>query len=247
MSKKKKKPQARPATAAPNPMAERRGISINTVLTVVVVLFAAFSIGGALLSPEPPSEVSEDQLVVGASMVTEPGRPVTMVEFLDYQCPACSAFYDNLTVGIEQDYADRITFATRNFPLEMHALAPLAAQAAEAAENQGRYTDMYHLLYDEYPAWAGNGAAADEDSARERFTGYAERLGLDVPRFLTDLDSDDVVGRVDADMDLGEELGVFSTPTFFIDGRRFEPAGSTFAEVDLEIRAELDRALAEAA
>lgn len=245
------------STRKNNPITARsRRPSANLVITAVILVVAVAVIGGALLTRGTPGRqasapVPVETLTAQANTVTsEPSGRVTLVEFLDFQCPACSGYYSTITRQLEADYGDRITFATRNFPLEMHPLAPLAARAAEAAENQGRYVPMYHALYDNYAEWAVEGGtgqiSADEQRTRDLLTGYAQRIGLDVPRFLTDLDSDDVHDRVSADMSLGEQLGVASTPTFYLNGERYEPSGSTYSDVDRELRARIDQALAAA-
>lgn len=88
------------------------------------------------------------------TLLAAPDNKVTVVEFLDYQCPACAGYYMNITKKLEKDYAGRITFVTRNFPLEMHPLAVPAARTAEAAAMQGKYREMYQALYDNYLSWA---------------------------------------------------------------------------------------------
>jgi protein-disulfide isomerase len=172
---------------------------------------------------------------------------VTMVEFLDYQCPACHAYYDNVTRKLEHDYAGRITFVTRNFPLDAHPLAVSAAQAAESAAKQGKYGEMYHALYDNYDSWAlapdGQNLSDDATRARAQFDTYAREIGLDLERFHRDQGSAELRQRIDRDRTDGDKAGVHSTPTIFVDGKQFEPSGQSFADVDRQLRALLDGAL----
>jgi protein-disulfide isomerase len=172
---------------------------------------------------------------------------VTVVEFLDYQCPACHSYYTQVLKKLAADYDGRITFVTRNFPLSMHPLAVDAARAAEAAANQGKYTEMYHALYDDFAAWAvtpdGQSSSADAARAGAAFQGFAQRIGLDTAEFTADLASPEVRARVDKDTADGEKAGVSSTPTIFVNGVKFEPTAETFPDLDKELRALVDSKL----
>lgn len=240
--------------------AARRGPSANVVITIAIVVVAVLVIGGVLLfdqSEETGGSRDElhPQLRAGAGghSLTEAngneanGNEVTVVEFLDYQCPACAAYYQNVTRKLETDYAGRITFVTRNFPLDMHALAQPAARAAEAAANQGRYREMYHALYDNYQEWAmaedGRRLSDDLGRATTLFDRYATEIGLDLDRFHTDMASPEVQRRIDADLAAGEDVGVSSTPTLFVDGERFTPTGERFTDVDRQLRQLIDEEL----
>lgn len=233
--------------------------SANLIATVAIALLAVVVVGGVLLlnrsdDPDPgdsggtasiPSELRAGP--DGNTLTEAADGKVTVVEFLDYQCPACAAYYANVTGKIETDYADRITFVTRNFPLAMHPLARQSAQAAEAAAAQGRYREMYHQLYDNYEQWAlvPDGQQVSDDAARATtlFDSYATAIGLDLDRFHTDAASAAVEQRVDTGVAAGEQVGVSSTPTLFVNGEKFEPRAETFADVDRELRDLLDKAL----
>lgn len=235
---------------------KRRGIpSTNIIMTVVILVVAIAVIGGIVLfggkdgGSAGDGSTQTDQLVPpDAHTVTEASDDkATMVEFLDYQCPACEAYYQNVTKKLEQDYSGRITFVTRNFPLDVHPLAVTAARAAEAAAEQGKYVEMYQALYDNYQSWAlapdGKNVSDDEQRARTAFDGYARTIGLDLDGFHNDMASPEVQSRIDRDRSAGEKAGVTSTPTIFVNGKRFEPSGQSFADVDRQLRDTLDGAL----
>lgn len=238
-----------------SPIAPPRRPSANVVATIVVVVLAVGVIGGALLisrsgDDDAPAGSVPAELRAGPdsnTLTKAGGDAVTVVEFLDYQCPACATYYDKITKKLETDYAGRITFVTRNFPLPMHPLAPQAAKAAEAAAEQGKYREMYHQLYGNYRQWAlapdGQQVSDDEARATTLFESYATAIGLDLTRFRTDLASPAIQERIDADLAAGEKLGVSSTPTLFVDGRQFEPRGEKFSDVDRELRGLIDEAL----
>ena len=239
-----------------NPLHTRRVWSPNVLITIAIVVVAVVVIGGALLvshtddtnasrgSGEVAQELRADP---DRNTIVEAGGKVTVVEFLDYQCPACAAYYRNVTRPREQDYADRITFVTRNFPLEVHPLARQAARAAESAAKQGHYAQMYHALYDNYPAWAltagGDQVSDDAQRAAGLFDEFATQLHLDLDRFHTDMKSSDVQQRIAADLAAGNKVGVQSTPTIFVNGKRFEPAGNEFSDVSQQLRSMIDEAL----
>ncbi|WP_245818722.1 DsbA family protein [Haloechinothrix alba] len=227
------------------------GLSLNVVLTAAVVVVAVLVIGGVLLfgggsdDEVVPAEVLHPE---GSHTLTEAeDGEVTVVEFLDFQCGACAGFYQNITRDLERDYEGEITFVVRNLPLDMHPLAEPAAYAAEAAALQDSYSQMYHALFDNYTEWArddsGQRPSDDAERARELFAGYAEDIGLDVERFREDMDSRVVRERVDRDRADAEDAGASGTPTFFVNGVKFEPEGSGFQAIDTELRETIDEEL----
>lgn len=240
-----------------NPLTQKSGMSTNIILTVVVVVVAVLVIGGVLLfSGGGPGggggddRVSADVLRKPESntLSEAPGDKVTVVEFLDYQCPACQQYYTALTKQVEADYQGRIDFVVRNFPLDMHPLARPAAQAAEAAAMQGKFKEMYHALYDNWQSWAmtpdGSGYASDVPAARAKFEEFARQIGLDMARFAQDYDSQAVKDRIEQDIEDGEAAGVSGTPTIFVNGQKWEPTSQTYQELSQEFRAKLDQELA---
>jgi protein-disulfide isomerase len=137
--------------------------------------------------------------------------PVTLVEYGDYECPYCGAAYP-IVKRVLRQLGPHVRFVFRNFPLgEMHPHAVLAACAAEAAALQDAFWEMHHSLYEH------QAALEPEDVLR-----YAKDLGLDTSSFARALDDPEIVGRVRADFASGVRSGVNGTPTFFIDGVRFE-------------------------
>lgn len=240
----------RPPSRTRNPVTTaRRGPSLNVILIAVVVVVAVGVIGGILLfnrsdsSGDPTSQtlVPPDANTLSVAEGHSAGK-VTLVEFLDYQCPACHAYYVGVTKQLQQDYQGRITFVTRNFPLTMHPLAVPAARAAEAAAKQGKYAEMYHALFDNYEQWAYTGQTinSDEAAATATFEQFATSIGLDLDQFRTDSASAQVQAIIDRDLADGKSLGISSTPTFFINGEKFEPAGSTAADISQSFHSKID-------
>ncbi len=147
--------------------------------------------------------------------------PVTIIEYADYQCPACAAYYPTVE-RLVSEASTTVRFVARHFPLAQHRNAVGAAQAAEAAGKQGKYWDMAGLLYDNQTAWEKLTVA----QATDVFKGYAERLKLDMVAYDADVKSPDIKAKIEADRADGIKIGVNSTPSFFINGKSIiNPAG----------------------
>jgi protein-disulfide isomerase len=133
--------------------------------------------------------------------------PITIVEFSDFQCPFCSRVLTTLD-KLQKDYPGKIRVFFRHNPLPFHSDATPAAQAAVAAELQGKFWPMHDKLF-----------ANQQNLKRPDLEKYAQEIGLDMAKFKADIDSPAVKKRVDDDLELGKKLGVQGTPNFFIDGR----------------------------
>lgn len=140
----------------------------------------------------------------------------TLVEYSDFQCPACGSFYPVLK-QLFADSKDKVRFVYRNFPLKsLHPNAELAAHAAQAAALQGKFWEMHDKLFEGQAKWSGMSGTG----AREVFLGYAGELGLDKARMDKDMDGDAVKSKVQSDVDGGNRAGVNSTPTFYLNGKK---------------------------
>jgi protein-disulfide isomerase len=134
---------------------------------------------------------------------------ITIVEFSDFQCPYCSKAVAESKEVLRQFPKDvRLVF--KQFPLDIHSQAEFGAEAALAAQAQGKFWEMHDLLYAGFP-----------DISRQRVMTYAKELKLDMPRFTSDLDSHKFRARVTSEEKEGEEAGVGGTPTFFFNGKRY--------------------------
>jgi diadenylate cyclase len=136
---------------------------------------------------------------------------VTLVEYGDYECPYCGRMHP-VVKELRERLGDRLRFVFRHFPLDsVHPHARRAAEAAEAAASQGRFWEMHDLLYE-------NQDDLDDEALRR----YATWLGLDPARFEEDLEERVHAPRVREDRFGGERSGVEGTPTFFVNGVRYE-------------------------
>jgi len=133
-----------------------------------------------------------------------PDAPLTLVEYLDYECPFCGRM-TGVTKELWAHFGDRLRYVVRHMPLSVHPHAELAAFAAEAAARQGAFWEMHVLLFQR-----------QDELELQDLVGYAADLGLDVEAFMRDLDDEDSARRVQRDVASAEASGVRGTPTFFI-------------------------------
>jgi len=155
--------------------------------------------------------------------------PVTIVEFADFECPACRSAYSALERAVEE-YSDRVRFVFRDFPLPMHARAVPASEAALCARAQGKFWDYHQNLM------IMDGTLDDADLMKR-----AQDLGLDAEQFKNCFESRRFAPEVQASFQQGRELAVDSTPTLFINGRRLVGVQGYEALREI-IEEELDRA-----
>ncbi|HET7507089.1 MAG TPA: thioredoxin domain-containing protein [Solirubrobacterales bacterium] len=140
----------------------------------------------------------------------EPGAPLELVMFGDFQCPFCLGAQKSLG-RVRERLGERLLFAFRHLPiLERHPLAPMAAEASEAAAAQGKFWDYHDALY-----------AAQPKLSRETMLAVGRDLGLDADRIDAELDSGAHRERVARDMASAQASGATGTPTFFVNGKRF--------------------------
>lgn len=149
-----------------------------------------------------------------------PNATLTVVEYSDFQCPACNSYHPLLKRLVDELGSD-MRFVYRHFPLEsIHKNAKRAAQAAEAAGKQGKFWEYHDLLFQNQSKWANEG------NPEASFRAYARQLGLNEEQFATDYASDEVAARVRRDQQSGTRASVNSTPSIFINGEPINPPGS---------------------
>lgn len=146
---------------------------------------------------------------------------VTLVEYSDFQCPGCGYWYSQIE-DIVEEFGSDMTFVYRHLPLKsIHPNATPAAEAAEAAGLQGKFWEMHGELFENQNVWSKMG----DNELQTTFNAYAANIGLDLEKFKADLDSDEVEDAVDDDLAGANRMGVASTPTFFLNGKKVSPTG----------------------
>ncbi len=147
-------------------------------------------------------------IVIGESPAKGSKDPaVTLVEFADFECPACGAAFP-LLEQVYEKYGKNMQIVFKHFPLDIHPNAKLAAQASYAAQKQGQFWKMHKILFE-------NQLRLTEPD----LVAHAQAIGLDVEQFKKDMHSDEAKDRVVQEKKQGESLGVDATPTIFINGR----------------------------
>ncbi len=162
-------------------------------------------------APTNPLAMVSDDWVEGNASAT-----VTLVEYGDFQCPACGAYYP-LVKQLSEEFKDQLRIVFRHFPLtQIHPNAMASARAAEAAGSQGKFWEMHDALFENQKAWS------TETNPASTFESYATKIGLNVDQFKKDRGSKEVDAKIDRDRSSGNTLGVQGTPTFFLNGQKLK-------------------------
>jgi protein-disulfide isomerase len=176
-----------------------------------------------------PAKLLEDAVNIptaGSPSRGPANAPVTLVEFSDFQCPYCSLAVAKLNAVLDA-YPGKIKLIFKEFPLDTHSQAAFAAVAAIAAHRQGKFWPMHDAMF-----------ANRRDLSRPVIMALARKTGLDMNRFLADLDAPETKKAVERDIDDGDRAVVEGTPTVFVNGRKYN------GSLDLPaIRAVIDDAL----
>jgi protein-disulfide isomerase len=192
--------------------------AVSTKLSAVVVKEAAAGKSAAEIKAEVARVASEPPPVFDDPVtISIAGDPVqgpdkakmTIVEFSDFQCPYCSKVVQYVK-AVEKQFPNDVRIVYKQFPLDSHSEAEMAAEAALAAQAQGKFWEMHDLIYAGFP-----------NLDRKLVDGYAKQLKLDLTRFNAELASHKYQARVMAEEQEGEKAGVQGTPTFFFNGRKY--------------------------
>jgi protein-disulfide isomerase len=201
------------------------------IWAAVVVVLAGIVWGMARLASDVPVPNPSGTLTTPVSDIDNILGPasasVTLVEYSDFQCPACAAFHPIVKQLLEEpELQGKLRFVYRHFPLtNIHKNAQLAAQAAQAAAVQGAFWKMHDMLFENQKKWSG----LSSDRARAVFLEYAVAAGINREQFAKDIDSDDVKEKIAADVAGGLAAGVDATPIFFVNGTRM-PQMNSYAD-----------------
>ena len=191
--------------------AENKIVGSICLIFFIIIVFLFWVGPGFNESTQPKNK---NLLVKDLSHMTgKNGAKVTIVEFGDYQCPACGALSEtiNKIIDLYKDNPD-FNFVFRNFPLSQHKNAVPAAEVAEAAGAQNKYFEMETMLYENQTRWSENSDPMPE------FLKYAEQLKLDIVQFTKDMKDHRFVYVIQADTLDGQSLLVDHTPTIYING-----------------------------
>ncbi len=180
---------------------------IIVLALIIWGLIVAMNKGARPLNLAAPAPVAAADHVLGSANAS-----VTLVEYSDFQCPACENFYP-IVKRLYDESSSTMRLVYRHFPLTQHPNAVPAAMASEAASVQGKFWPMFDQLFSNHADWT------ELSDPTPIFIGYATKIGLDVNRFKADLASSTLRDIVNADQDEGIHLGIDQTPTFFINSK----------------------------
>lgn len=183
-----------------------------------VAVFIIIVVLGLVKAVDKTKPTNTDIVDLGVSEIDwikgDINAPVVVVEYADFQCPACGA-YHSLVKEVKNKYGENLAVVFRHFPLsQIHKNAFLSSQAAEAAGMQGKFWEMHDMIFENQNTWS------ESNSARDLFISYAKELDLDEVKFVADLDSPEIKEKISESYSSGDKIGVNSTPSFFINGKK---------------------------
>lgn len=191
-------------------------MNTRTIITFLVITVGVMLGVGGLLWNFGQQEEKPIAEIAGEMRYKEGSGNIILVEFSDFQCPACRAVQEPLT-AILLKYQDKITMVYRHFPLSnIHKNAQIAARATEAAYQQGKFWEMHDLLFEKQTEWA------ELTDPREKLSEYAGEIGMEKEKFVSDLESDQTKQVVANDLLAATRYRLTGTPTFFVNGIKTE-------------------------
>jgi protein-disulfide isomerase len=184
----------------------------ETKIFAAAIGITVLVIGLAVLVISKPASplLREDLIPATAHVQGNRDAQVYLVEFSDFQCPACTAVKP-LVDEIIKTNGEKVEFAYRHYPLPQHPLAQIAAEAAEAAGAQGKFWEMFDLIF-----------ASSETFTEPMLIDFAKQLKLDMNAFTGALTNGTYKSIVQSDVDAGNRIGIDATPTFFLNGKKLE-------------------------
>ncbi len=182
---------------------------------------------------EPPEKKVVDVEVDDDPVIGPKDAKVTIIEFSDFQCPFCRRFWSETLPLIKERYIQtgKARLVYRDFPIDsIHPFARKAAEAAECADEQGKFWEYHDALFADFDSWQQPGT--------EAFKRIAQDLGLEATGFAACVDSEKYAQEVEKDLHDGSRAGITGTPTFFINGLMVEGA-MPFSEFEIRIESQL--------
>lgn len=201
-------------------MFKDKGLIIGILATVILIVGGVFLMtrgggsSGSGISSEilvPSGSYILGGIEGGEYLASNPSPKVTLVEFGDYECPAC-VVYHSFVKQILTEFSGKVNYVFRNYPLSYHQKALVASYVVEAAGLQGKFWQMHDKVYESSEEWINSA------NTEETLLGYAKELGLDAEKLKADMDSDSIKNKIRSDMNDGDLVKLDSTPTFYVNG-----------------------------
>ncbi len=194
---------------------------------IAVIGIVSYFIVSNVLPKENPFTVRVDDYVKW-----DTNAKVTLIEYLDFECEACRAYYP-IVKEIANEFSGDLQVVARYFPLDGHKNSMTAARAVEAAARQGRFWEMHNILFETQSDWWEK-----SQSDQELFTAYAQTLGLNMEQYKKDIVSSETQKRINKNKKEAPWLWVNGTPSFFLNGQKIQNPKS-LDEFRTLIRAEI--------
>lgn len=190
----------------------RMSKSFWAIIAIIVIIF-----GGIVVFNKNEDKNASNNATPTSHIVGKGAAGITLMEYGDFECSFCGRYYP-IVEQVKEKYKDQIFFQFRNLPLsQVHKHAFAAARAAEAADKQGKFWEMYNLLFQNQASWVA------EDNASKVFEQYATQLGLNLEQFKKDVPSSEINDTINADIaEFNKTKETKSTPTFFLDGKKIQ-------------------------
>ena len=211
-------------------------IGLGALLLVIAVALPQLRSAGDIITVTPAALPQTDGLSVG-----DPNAPVTIDIFEDFQCPACQFFTENVEPLVIENLVatGKARYVFHNYPfldgngVGSNGESDQAANASMCANEQGKFWEMHSILY---ANWNGENQGSFND---RRLQAMAESIGLDADAFNACFDANKYEAEIQADFDLGEQMGVTGTPSVFVDGARVGAPGkiASYQEIEQAVNA----------
>ena len=186
---------------------------VGGILLLVLLFFGLEKLAS---QDEDLRTVSMESNIQDEKFLGKTDAPVTLIEYSDFQCPACAA-YEPLVRDLHKDFPDTLKIVYRYFPLAtIHKNAMISAKAAQAALNQGKFWEMHDMLFDKQKDWE------KVENPQDIFIGYAEEIGLNKEQFKQDIEKIETIDPIKRDEQLGKDINIHGTPSFFLNGKKIE-------------------------
>lgn len=161
---------------------------------------------------------SDDNSVIGDHVYGNKDAKVTLIEYGDFECPACSSAYRTVK-NVKEKYKNDIKVIFRQFPLaQLHPNARAAAAVSEAAGKQGKFWEMHDILYERQNVWKNYSG----ENRTKAFEDYAKELNLDIETFSNDIKSKSVKDKLNRDVALAKKAGATGTPTILLNNQKLD-------------------------
>lgn len=187
--------------------------------TLLMIVGVGFFFSRQATPSDTASQALDPALVAGEKRLAKGNADatVTIVEFSDFQCPACKATYP-LVKEVMAQFDGKVELVYRHFPLDsVHPNARLAGAASEVAKSYDKFWEMHDLLFERQEEWS---EINNQDELKAKFSDYAQELQIDKNEFLTKIEDESYAEFVQNDSVAGTQLEVDSTPTFYVNGSK---------------------------